>query len=168
MKLSYHISLEDYLEGQKLFWRMRPGWVTFIWRLCVLALISSLAVLTYYSIEDPDGSASAYLVPLLIGLGVILLLRMVRYFRIRQAYRNDPMLRNEIFVNIDDTRFEGTDRAGASGSSTWDYFDGFREGRRVFALRKRPNAVVTIPKSNMSSEALAYIRSTLAAVLPRR
>jgi hypothetical protein len=168
MKLSYRISLEDYLEGQKLFWRMRPRWATFIWRLCVLALISSLAVLTYYSIEDPDGSASAYLVPLLIGLGVILLLRIVQYFRIRQAYRNDPTLRQEIFVDIDETHFEGTDRAGASGSSTWDYYDGFREGKRVFALRRRPNAVVTVPKSNLSPEELAYVRNTLATVLPRR
>ena len=173
MKIRYRISPADFQEAQKLM-RSRllfPFWHTlFKWgaRAGFVAVASFLiyAGLTKMPGVFNLGSNTTFFL-ILLAL-YIFVLPVVLRVQAARAYRRDPALHREISVDLNEDRYEADDGAGARTSMTWDYYDRFVEGKRVFVLRRPSRIFTIISKSGMRAGDLTEFRELLTRCVVRR
>lgn len=104
---------------------------------------------------------------ILLALYIFVLPAVLRVQATR-AYRRDPALRREISVDLNEDHYDADDGAGARTSMTWDYYDQFVEGKRVFVLFRPSRICTIISKSSMNAEEVAEFRSLLTRCVVRR
>ena len=166
MKFAYHISLEDWREAQRLMGlSLRPsrsklarGIRTILFLIIIFILGVSVAELG--NIWLKVGIVASLLI--LPRLGSI----FFRY-QIDQRYKQNPWMQREFIADLHDDRLEVDDGAGAQRSETWDHFDRFREGKRVFVIGGSSRIFTIISKAQMSEDEQSFVRQLLPRVIPQ-
>lgn len=135
-----------------------------------IVLFAAVISLLFYSklVNDPRlDNLWLNLRPLLILLVVFLLMPAFYPIFAARAYKNNPTLHREISVDFNEERYEADDGVGAKTSMTWDYYDRFLEGKRVFVIRSLSKTFAIVSKTGMSDEEVIYIRGLLARCICR-
>lgn len=74
-------------------------------------------------------------------------------------------MQREFIADFHDDRFEVDDSAGARRSETWEHFDRFREGQRVFVIGGPSMLFTIISQEQMSEEEQSFVRQLLPRVI---
>lgn len=173
MKFRYSISAEDYQEAQKLI-RGRLSipllQASLKWGSRVIFVVVAF-FLVYAELTNMPGVSNlrSNVAPFLI-LSAIYIAGFPILFRIlaARAYRRDPALHREISVDANEVCYEAEDGAGAKTSMTWNYYNRFVEGKRVFVLFRPSRICTIISKSGMNAEDVSELRALLTRCIVRR
>lgn len=177
MKFHSRISNADYQEAQKLIRILRVPFHklrTFFWWVISAVLILTSTALIFLLVDAKLRNAtnvntiSLNLIYVLPGTLIILMLPIFRRFAATRIYKKSPTLKRNISVEFDESGYEAEDGMGARAAFTWDYYDRFLEGQRVFVLRNISQSFVIISKSNMTAEEVVKFRGLLTRCIVRR
>lgn len=104
---------------------------------------------------------------LFFGLGMSVLLWLAIYpYRTWIVHRQNPALFGQTELVTDDRGVEFKTARGATRYD-WSDFRGYREGRTVFSLCLSKSASFTLPKKDLTPEAVREFRDELSRTLKR-
>lgn len=169
MKIRYRISSEDYQDAQKLILRFTYSYSA-VRVLAIVLFAIAILLLTYANVAMMPNSYNLWLNlrPLLFLLACVLLFPLAYRFRAARAYRRNPTLHREISADLSETGYQAEDGAGAKSSITWDFYDRFLEGKRVFVLRSLSRTFTIVSKASLSDDEIANIRTLLRQSVKKR
>lgn len=173
MKILYRISPADYQEAQRLIRRLSlpiPHLLAFIKWMAALLFAALVILLLFAKFRNTRAfnelwtNVRPFLVLLLVVMVTPILLRITA----ARTYKRNAILHRNISVELNEAGYEAEDGLGARTALTWDYFDRFLEGKRVFVLRSLSKVFTIVSKSSMSAEDLTEFRALLMRRIVRR
>jgi hypothetical protein len=174
MQWNQRVSLEDYREAQRLMVRMQRSliavlilkWVPVVFfGLAAVVLVSACLVMGN---SEQLHSLLLNFRPLAFLVAFYFLGHVLHFFRVRKAFERNPVMQRQTFAEIGESYLALNDGAGAQSSESWDHFNRFCEGKRVFVLGRPGRSFTILAKSAMNPDELAHIRRVLAAKVPGR
>jgi uncharacterized membrane protein YbhN (UPF0104 family) len=174
MQLRYRISLDDYLEAQRLIWSLRFRRTT-VWGIrAFLGLVAMVLIIPWLLLPWSARPNQIQILwqndsPILTILAALLAyFLLIRPWTIRRAYLRNPDVRREINAEVDSTGLRAADDAGNRSEIVWSHFNRFTEGRRTFVLGTPGNIFHIVSKSGMDADGQLQFRQILAACVPSR
>jgi hypothetical protein len=164
MQVRYRMSKEDYLEAQKLMRKLASPFFRYMNWVLRAILVASVFLLLFTALNGKSQFESVFLNlrPLLVILVFyFLLFPILLPFLASRAYRKNIFLQREITAKISEEGYEADDGAGANNSATWDHYDRFLEGKRVFIFGNPSRIFTIVSKAAMTQEEQQYFRTVL-------
>jgi len=167
MKISYHITREDYIDAQKLHRSKSPR--AFVRAIVlvgkVLAGVGFLTLLVLAAV-DHDRKVWSNLAPLIILLLAWAFVMLVWVpFNWRRCYAKDPRLQQEISADISEDCIHLQSDVFDSNVK-WGLFVRFLESDRVFLLYQTNRMVNLFPKTAFAPGEAEEFRQILRRKLP--
>lgn len=167
MKIRYRISLEDYSEAQKLMCKLVSAYSPV--SATIILLVLCALIFLYFAYSPQSSPAWYFSLPVIaILLFYLIVCPIMRQFKVKKSYRDNPAFQRDIAAELTEERFSADDGAGATSSSTWDHFDRFLEGKRVFVFGGPSKVFTILSKATMTPDELAYVRATLQNRIQRQ
>ncbi len=167
MKITYHITREDFIDAQKLHRSKSPGalgrGIVVIGKILAGA---SVVLLIALAAVNKDRRLWANLAPLVILLALWLLAMLVWVpFNWRRCYAKDRRLQDEFTTEISE---EGVHMESPSFDANlkWGLFLRFLESDRVFLLYQTNRMFNLLPKSAFASTDIEEFRQLVRRQLP--
>jgi hypothetical protein len=167
MKITYHITREDFIDAQKLHRSKSPS--AFVRAIVLIGKIlvgASVLVLIVLAAVDRDRKLWSNLAPLIILLALWLLALLVWVpFNWRRCYARDRRLQHEFTANIseDGVHLQSSD---FDANLKWSLYLRFLESDRVFLLYQTNRMFNLLPKAAFGPGEIDEFRELARRNLP--